>query len=74
MGATVNPFAEMDHPFARLITPHVTDVRSKPGGLHFLENFPEGNPPQPLVVPADVYDAVFTRTHGTLALMVRCRT
>ena len=58
MGATVNPFAEMDHPFARLITPHVTDVRSKPGGLHFLENFPEGNPPQPLVVPADVYDAV----------------
>lgn len=52
MGPAVNPFAEMDHPFARLITPHVTDVRSKPGGLHYLENFPEGNPPQPLVIPA----------------------
>ena len=49
MGAAVNPFAQdVLHP----ISPHVTDVRSKPGGLHYLENFPEGNPPQPLVIPA----------------------
>ena len=49
MGAAINPFdQDVLHP----ISPHVTDVRSKPGGLHYLENFPEGNPPQPLMIPA----------------------